>query len=181
MNMAGAFHTAGDVDGLYVERKNGGRGLRSVEDMYEIRTVGLKKHLDEVACKHSLLELIEKHEKEKIGRVGEEFLKRRKEFQESSNVKQGTRKEHEKNWKGKVTHGYLAKKLEEDETVDISKTNKWMNLRLTAHVEGFITAAQEQELNMKETQKRREKDPEKREQWIQDVGFVTNMLSQFTM
>ena len=43
MNMAGAFHTAGDVDRLYVERKNGGRRLKSVEDMYEIRTVGLKK------------------------------------------------------------------------------------------------------------------------------------------
>ena len=57
MNMAGAFHTAGDVDRLYVERKNGGRGLRSVEDMYEIRTVGIKKHLDEVACNNSLLEL----------------------------------------------------------------------------------------------------------------------------
>ena len=67
MNMAGAFHTAGDVDRLYVERNNGGRGLRSIEDMYEIRTVGLKKHLDEVACKHSLLELVEKHEKDKIG------------------------------------------------------------------------------------------------------------------
>ena len=109
-----------------------------------------------------MLELVEKHEKDKIGRLGEEFLKRCKEFQESSNVKQGTRKEHEKNWKGKVTHGYLAKKLEEDETVDISKTNKWMNLRLTAHVEGFITAAQEQEMNMKETQKRRGKDPQKK-------------------
>ena len=82
---------------------------------------------------------------------------------------------------GKVTHGNLAKKLEEDETVDISKTNKWMNLRLTAHVEGFITAAQEQDLSMKETQKRREKDQKKREQWIQDVGFVMNTLSQFTM
>ena len=124
---------------------------------------------------------MEKHEKDKIGQLEEEFLKRHKEFPQSSNVKQGTRKEHEKNWKGKVTHGYLAKKLEEDETVDISKTNKWMKLRLTEHVEGFITAAQEQELSTKETQKRREKDPEKREQWIQDVGFVTNTLSQFTI
>ena len=105
---------------------------------------------------------MEKHEKDKTGRLGEEFLKRHKEFQESSNVKQGTRKEHEKNWKGKVTHGYLVKKLEEDETVDISKTNKRMNLRLTVHVEGFITAAQEQELNTKETQKGRGKDPQKK-------------------
>ena len=54
MNMTGAFHMAGDVDRLYVERKKGGRELRSIEDMYEMRTVGLKKHLDEVSKKYSL-------------------------------------------------------------------------------------------------------------------------------
>ena len=105
MNMAGAFHTAGDVDRLYVKWKNGGRGLRSIEDTYEIRTVGLKKHLDEVACKHSLLELVEKHEKDKIGRLGEEFLKRRKEFQESSNVKQRTKNNMRRIGKEKLPMG----------------------------------------------------------------------------
>ena len=158
MNMTGAFHMAGDVDRLYVERKKGGRRLRSVEDMYEIRTVGLKKHLDEVSKNHSLLSLVENHETDKIGQLGEEFIQRRKEFQESSNVKQGTQKEHENSWKEKVTHGFLEKKLEHDEMVDMNRTNKWLNLRLTAHMEGFIAAAQEQELRTKETQKRREKD-----------------------
>ena len=130
--------------------------------MYEIRTVGLKKHLDEVSKKHSLLSPVEKHEKDNIGRLGEEFIQRRKEFEESSNVKQGTRKEYENSWKEKVTHGFLQKKLEHDEMVDMNITNKWLNLRLTAHMEGFIATAQEQELSTKETQKRREKDLEKR-------------------
>ena len=57
MNMTGAFHTAGDFDRLYVERKEGGLGLRSIEDMYGIRIVGLKKHLDEVSKQHSLLNM----------------------------------------------------------------------------------------------------------------------------
>ena len=36
MNVTGAFHTAGNVDRLYIEMKKGGRRLRSAEDMYEI-------------------------------------------------------------------------------------------------------------------------------------------------
>ena len=41
--------------------------------------------------------------------------------------------------------------------VDMNRTNKWLNLKLTAHMEGFIAAVQEQELSTEETQKRREK------------------------
>ena len=91
--------------------------------------------------KHLLLSLVEKHEKDKIGQLGEEFTQWHKEFQESSNVKQVTQKEHENSWKEKVTHGFLLKKLEHDEIVNMNRTNKWLNLRLTAHMEGFITAA----------------------------------------
>ena len=46
---------ADDVNRLYVERKIGGRGLKSIEDMYEIRTVGLKKHLYEVPIKEAFV------------------------------------------------------------------------------------------------------------------------------
>ena len=182
MNMTGAFHMAGDVNRLYVERKKGGRGLRSVEDMHEIRTVGLKKHLDEVSKEHLLLSLAEKHEKDKIGRLGEEFIQRRKEFQESSNVKQGTRKEHENSWKEKVTHGFLQKKLEHDEMVNMNRTNKWLNLRLTAHMEGFIATAQEQELSTKETQKRQEKDLRKKKTMdTRCAEFATSNQNRCTM
>ena len=44
----------------------------------------------------------------------------------------------------------------------MKKTNKWLNLHLPAHTEGYITAIQEQELDAKETRKRREKHPEKK-------------------
>ena len=83
-------------------------------------------------------------------------------YQESSNVKEGTRKEREEKWKRKVMHGYLQKTLSEDETIDMKKTNKWLNLHLPAHTEGYITAIQEQELDTKETRKRREKHREKK-------------------
>ena len=46
--------------------------------------------------------------------------------------------------------------------IDTKKTNKWLNLRLTAHLEGYVKAIQEQELNTKETQRRREKDMQKK-------------------
>ena len=83
--------------------------------------------------------------------------------QNSSNAKEGTQKEHEQRWKDKETHGYLKRMLEKDEFVDKKRTNGWLNLKLTAHVEGYIAAVQEQELNTKETQKRREKDIQKKQ------------------
>ena len=109
--MSRGFHQASDIDRLYVERKKGGRALRSIEDMYETRMVGLMKHLKEVNDRHSSLKAVTLHERQTIGRLREEFIKRSEEHQNSRNVKQGTRKEHEQRWKAKVTHGYLQKKL----------------------------------------------------------------------
>ena len=123
-----------------MQRSKGGRGLRSIEDLYEIRTVGMLKHLEEAEEKHSSLKLVKQQEEESISRLRKEFLIRRKEFQNSSNVKEGTRKKHEERWKGKETHGHLQKTLEQDETIDMKETNKWLNLRLTAHVEGYVKA-----------------------------------------
>ena len=86
--MAGALHAAGDVDRLYIQWSKGGHGLRSIEDLYEIRTVGMMEHLEEVEEKHSLLRLVKQHEQQSISRLGKEFLIRRKEFQNSSNAKE---------------------------------------------------------------------------------------------
>ena len=105
---------------------------------------------------------MKQHEEESISRLGKELFIRGKECLNSSNAKEGTRKEHEERWKGKETHGYLQKTLEQDQTIDMKKTNQWLNLRLTAHVEGYVKAIQEQELNTKETQRRREKGIQKK-------------------
>ena len=59
--MAGALHAASDVNRLYVQRSKGGRGLRSIKHLYEIRTVGMMKHLEEAEEKHSLLKLMKQH------------------------------------------------------------------------------------------------------------------------
>ena len=109
LTMARALHAASDVDRLYVQRSKGGHGLRSIQDLYEILTVGMMKHLEEAEEKHSLLKLVKQHEEESISRLGKEFLMKRKEFQNSSNAKERTRKEHEERWKGKEAHGYLRK------------------------------------------------------------------------
>ena len=74
ITMTGGFHQASDIDRLYVERKKGGRGLRSIEDMCEIRMVGLMEHLEQMKEKHSLLKKVEVHERQTIGRLGKEFI-----------------------------------------------------------------------------------------------------------
>ena len=56
------------------------------------------------------------------------------------------------------------KKLEQDEFVDMNKTNKWLNQKLSSHVEGFVAAIQEQELDTKDTRKRREKNQKRKQQ-----------------
>ena len=105
---------------------------------------------------------MEKREKESIIRLGNEFERRIREAQGEGKIKDCMRKEQEKAWKQKVTHGYMQSKLEEMEEIDMKETNNWLQLRLTSHMEGYINAIQEQELDTKETRKRREKDQERR-------------------
>ena len=45
LTMIGNFHPNNDIDKLYVHRKSGGRGLRSVKIMFESRLVTLRQHL----------------------------------------------------------------------------------------------------------------------------------------
>ena len=46
--------------------------------------------------------------------------------------------------------------------IDMKKTKKSLRLRLTAHVEGYVKAIQDQELNTKEKQRKRGKDMQKK-------------------
>ena len=65
-----------------------------------------------------------------------------------------------------------------DETIDMKKTNSWLGLMLSSHIEGFIVAVQEQELDMKETRKRT--ISKERKKWTQNVEFVSNRKNQCT-
>ena len=104
------------------------------------------------------------------------ILKRRKEVQNCSNVKEATRKEHAERWINKETHSFLQSQLQRNHIIDIPKIKKWLSIRLTSHIQGCLIAIQEQELKTKETQSRREKDTQ--EGHNIDVKF--RVYSQFS-
>ena len=105
---------------------------------------------------------IHTYEGQGIVRLGNKFRERIKEISESSNIIEGTKKIHKREWLKKVTHGYHQTQIESQENIDTQKTNKWLSLRLSSHIEGFVCALQEQEIDTKSLRKRREKDIEKR-------------------
>ena len=105
---------------------------------------------------------MEQHERESICKLGEEFLIVRKEFQNSSNAREGTQKSMTSCGKTRKHIFYLQKTSEQDEMIDMKKTKKWLSSRLTAHVEGYVGAVQDHELNTKETKRRRERDMQKK-------------------
>ena len=162
LTMRGSFHQASNVNRLYSRRKQGGRGLKSIEDLYETRTISLAEHISAAAGSNELLNLVRYHEENGIVRLGKEFKQRITDITQSSNVVERTKQIYKNVWKEKDAHGYHQKQIEERENIDTSKTNNWMNNRFTSHV-GYICAMQEQEINTRDLRKRREKGQEKKE------------------
>ena len=59
-------------------------------------------------------------------------------------------------------HKYLPKKISEGKEIDHKQTTQQMNHKgITSHLEGFLTAIEEQEIRTRGLEKRREKDVEK--------------------
>ena len=96
--MNGSFHQSSDINRLYAKRKDGGRGIKSIEDLYECRTIALMEHLENAGDTHGLLKSVKDHERSGIVRLGYEFKEWIKEIMESSDVTEGTRKIHKKKW-----------------------------------------------------------------------------------
>ena len=63
LTMNGSFHQSSDINRLYAKRKDGGRGIKSIEDLYECRTIALMEHLEKASDTHSLLNLVKDHER----------------------------------------------------------------------------------------------------------------------
>ena len=73
LSYTGNLHKHADINRLYVPRKQGGRGLTSVEDIYISRHIILAEHLNEQKSINPFLEKVVEHEQDKIIRLGEEF------------------------------------------------------------------------------------------------------------
>ena len=69
ITMTGGFHHASDINRLYAKRSDGGRGLKNIEDSYELRMVSLSDHIIDKAQTHELLSKVKQHEEQRILRL----------------------------------------------------------------------------------------------------------------
>ena len=109
LTYTGSLHKRSDVDRLYVPRKQGGRGLTSVQDTYITRTIALGNHLEEKSNSNELLQKVEEHKQDHIIRLSDEF---KKELGITSLgittdiVKRQIKRQHLEQWKQKPLHSY---------------------------------------------------------------------------
>ena len=125
MTIHKALHPRSDVDRLYLSRKEGGRGLISVEDCVDIEVQNLSDY---------------------ISQSSEEMLLAVKEENTVGNglTKEETREKHKQSYMSKALH-YQFQKGTEDNRAEIS----WNWLRkgtLKKETEGMLLAAQDQAL-----------------------------------
>ena len=140
-----SLHKRRDTNRIYAPRKQGGRSLTSVEDMFISGIIALEKHIQQEALKNP-----KEHEQQNIIRLSME-LKQELGIVTSGEVtsemvKAQLKRRHLEMWKGKLLHGYLPTKIEKDEEIDDKATAEWKNTGLSSHVEGYTAALQEQEI-----------------------------------
>ena len=155
-----------DVDKLYIPRKLWGKGLKSLISTYECRIVSIKQHLLRSTNRNHYITKVIQHEKDKIVRVADELLSSAKVDQGdeltprniSQKYLQYCLEQRRESYIMKPMHGYIAKKIENQNEIDHELTKSWTsNKYITSHFEGYAFAIKEQEINAKDLQYRRDK------------------------
>ena len=129
MNMYNALHPRDSVARLYLPRKEGGRGLMSVEDCVELAILGLENYIQK-SNERLITSARRDLEDEELG-TEKEFKAQRKEDRKSE-------------LEAKALHGQHFR-----QTKEFSDTESWRWLRegeLKKETEGLIMAAQTQSL-----------------------------------
>ena len=73
MTYTGSLHKRSDTSQIYVPRKQGGRGLTSVEDTFISRVIALEKHIQQEAPNSPILKKVKEHEQQNVVRLIMEF------------------------------------------------------------------------------------------------------------
>ena len=130
-----AHHPQGDKDRLYVTRKEGGRGLHSIEDVVRKEENSLTTFVLR-STEPELVGLREHFQKDKI-LLGKEIDKE---------VDRSTRKEQRKEkWTSKIMHGQYIRQMEA--VADPLSSWDWLTQQdLKKETERMIIAAQDQDL-----------------------------------
>ena len=150
-----------DINRIYIPRKQGGRGLASIEDTCTSRIEALANHIEAAAASNLFLENVKEHEQNNIIRLRDQLLQYHdiepKKYIKSA-LKTKLKSDHLEAWKNKPLHSYIFKKIEEDNEIDKEASHQWLHSGISLHVKGYINAMQEQGIATKATRKRREKD-----------------------
>ncbi|XP_068750922.1 uncharacterized protein [Montipora capricornis] len=165
LNMQKMLHPKADVDGLYIPRKDGGRGLINVETA----TIGLDHYpkRKEGQYPKQVLQHEQSKAKTSITKNANRFkreltmpeIENREDKSASENAKAlkhlfkfKMKSMREEKWKNKALHGQYPKLLEKPH-VDKVTTNKWLSSNLKGETEGPLVAAQDQATNTRNYQK----------------------------
>ena len=160
--MTGSFHQNSDIDRLYLPRKMGGRGLKSIKLAYECHIISIRQHLLNGTHRNHYLKCIVEHEQYKIMRVGKELLDRFEiEDKSTLTLKENSQKylklslEHMKTqYLQKPLHAYVSKYISQLQEIDQLKSKQWTcNKYMTSHFE----AIQEQEIGTEDLISQRDK------------------------
>ena len=174
--MTGNFHHSSDKDRLYLKRIDRGRGLKCFKESYIVRIVGLKRHIERDRNRNHYLENVYDHKKEGIVRIGQEYerLYLKEETEEiegeplvsktiTDKIKRRLNGKRKEDWLKKPQHGYLNKKIKENENTDQTTSDIWIKEgKFSSHVEGFLFAIKEQEIDTRAPRKMREKNKDVR-------------------
>ena len=128
LTMYGALHPKSDADGLYIPRKEGQRGLISIEDCVELPMRNFEVHVN-----GSEERLIQAARGDKIDGL-----------EAASVLKRSKKEKRLKNWEEKVLHGQYLRQTKE---VRSDQCWAWLqNTDLKRETESLIVAAQNQSI-----------------------------------
>ena len=112
----------GDVDQLYISRKEGGRGIKNIEDSFNGRMIATTLHLLNNDRNNPFIEALVQDEREQLIRVGTELAEKSGISTHQTTPKTAAM-EYKKvcitanieNYEQKIMHGYVAKKVANDD------------------------------------------------------------------
>ena len=155
-----------DIDRLYLPRKMGGRGLKSIKLAYECRIISIRQHLLNSTHRNHYLKCVVKHEQHKTTRVGKELLDRFEIEDKSTLTPKATSQKYLKSslehmktqYLQKPLHRYVSKYISQLPEIDQLKSKQWTcNKYMSSHFEAYACAIQEQEIGTKDLISRRNK------------------------
>ena len=163
LTMTGNFHKNSDIDRFYMPRKLGGRGIKEIMAAYECRIVSAKQHLTQNKKNNKYLSKVIESEENGIIRIANDLIKQSNiEVNENLSPRdvgqlyqQYVINTKSQKFTEKQMHGYLFKKVKEQDQID--KSTSWTTDKyITSHFEGYAFAIHEQEINTKDLQYRRD-------------------------